>query len=425
VTQTGAVVARLPVGRALASGFVQSVARTFATRVLVLVVGMMTSVLVARVLGPAGRGSYFLAVTVAALVTQLGNFGMHASNTYYVSRDRSLLPALLGNSLAAGTGFLALVVTIASVVAWFAPATLPVREALAWMLVPSIGLGLVYLLLQNLLIGIGDVRRYNRIELGQALLTVVLMGAVVAIGRDTPTSLLAAATTATFGAAIAAYRRLRKHCSVRPWISPSLLTRALGYGSRAYLAALASYLVLRLDVILIGYMLPAEQTGYYSISATLADKLQVLPVVIGTLLFPRLSAMTAAEEQWFAARRVARATFVVMVVLAGTVAALAHPLVEMLYGPRFLPALPSFYILLPGVVLLSTNMVFMNYFASRGMPPVTVIATAGAAALNVGLNLALVPSMGIAGAAVSSTVAYGVMVLCSLVYIALRPITEP
>jgi Na+-driven multidrug efflux pump len=59
----------------------------------------------------------------------------------------------------------------------------------------------------------------------------------------------------------------------------------------------------------------------------------------------------------------------------------------------------------------------MNYFASTGMPPITVYSPGAAAVLNVLLNLKLIPSLGIVGASVASTVAYGMMLAISLVYL--------
>ncbi len=90
----------------------RNVLETYGTRVLVVAVSLATAVVIARVLGPAGRGMYAVAVAVGAIGAQFGNLGLHASNTYYVSKDRALLPALIGNTLA--VVFAAGVVTAAS-----------------------------------------------------------------------------------------------------------------------------------------------------------------------------------------------------------------------------------------------------------------------------------------------------------------------
>src|SRR6266849_10033834 len=90
----------------------RNVFETYGTRLLVVAVTFATAVVIARVLGPTGRGFYAVAATVGALGVQFGNLGLHASNTYYVAKDRALLPALIGNTLA--VVFMACVVAVLS-----------------------------------------------------------------------------------------------------------------------------------------------------------------------------------------------------------------------------------------------------------------------------------------------------------------------
>ena len=61
-------------------------------------VSLATGVLTARLLGPEGRGEYFLGVTVLTLAAQLATLGLHSSNTYLLSRRSEALPALVANS---------------------------------------------------------------------------------------------------------------------------------------------------------------------------------------------------------------------------------------------------------------------------------------------------------------------------------------
>ncbi|MDX1389259.1 MAG: hypothetical protein R3344_08715, partial [Acidobacteriota bacterium] len=100
------------VRRALESDFVQKVIETFATRILLIGIGFATSVLIARILGPEGRGLFAVAGTIAAIGIQFGNLGLHSANTYSVARDRGKLPGLLANSLLVGFGLGGLVAVI-------------------------------------------------------------------------------------------------------------------------------------------------------------------------------------------------------------------------------------------------------------------------------------------------------------------------
>ncbi len=62
-------------------GVLRDVVPTLAARVFVIVCGLASSIIMAKVLGPEGRGEYFYIVTLAQLAMQVGNLGLGSSNT--------------------------------------------------------------------------------------------------------------------------------------------------------------------------------------------------------------------------------------------------------------------------------------------------------------------------------------------------------
>ena len=78
------------------------------SRAAVMVLGFAQSVIVARALGPSGRGAVAAAITLALILLQAGTLGLTAANPYFVARDRLLHGRLIGNSvwLALGLGLL-------------------------------------------------------------------------------------------------------------------------------------------------------------------------------------------------------------------------------------------------------------------------------------------------------------------------------
>jgi O-antigen/teichoic acid export membrane protein len=136
---------------------------TYGTRVLIIAVTFATAVVITRVLGPTGRGFYAVATTIGAIGVQFSNFGLHASNTYYVAKDRALLPALIGNTLVAI--FVACVVTTLSGIGFALwPKFSPLHGSLLLLAMASVPVSLGYMLIQGLLLGVNEVRAYNQIE---------------------------------------------------------------------------------------------------------------------------------------------------------------------------------------------------------------------------------------------------------------------
>ncbi len=400
----------------LAYPFVRQVSETYLTRFLIVVLGLVNSILVTRILGPEGRGMFAVAVTIAAIGVQLGNLGLHSSNTYYVARDPQALPTLLGNSLLVSAAC-AVVTVVAFAVVRTNPGLAPLGGPLLALALAAIPVGLASLLLQNLLIGTLQIHAYNVIDFVTRILGVLLVGATVPMGVVSPEVVFALGLATTGLGAVWIFVRLRSIVGGPIRRSTSSLWSGLQYGLRAYFGSLFAFLVLKSDVVLVKYLRGAEETGYYSIAVGIADLLLMLPTVLGTILLPRLGAAPGLAHRWDLTRRVLK------VVVPGTPLALlvvlltARPLIRLAYGSAFDPAFSAVVWLLPGIGFLAINTVLMNFFAACGMPPVTVYSPLIALVVNVLINLRLIPSLGFVGASVSSSLAYGLMLLMSLVYL--------
>lgn len=405
--------------RLWASDLFGKILGTFGVRLLQVALGLVTSVMVARVLGPEGRGLYAVAIAIGATGVQLGNLGLHSANTFWAARDREYVAPLLANSLWVGLGAGSLGALLAGLGFTLLPAFAPLDGLLLALALGWVPLGLGYLLLQSLILGVQDVKGYNLVEIGTKFVGFAGLVALLAAGGLSPETALATTLVSSGVGFLWLLWLLRDHLKLPPRLSVALLKENLPYGLKAYLAALLAFTVLRVDLFLVQAKLGSEDAGFYSIAVTLAEMVYMLPVVVGTMLFPKLSAMPDEAAKWNLTRKTAALLGLLMAAVGGVTVILAEPVVRLLYGASFLPAVPALGWLMPGIVLLSINVVLMNYFASQAMPWVTVISPFIAALLNIGLNLALIPAMGIRGAALASTLSYASMLLCSLVYLGL------
>jgi O-antigen/teichoic acid export membrane protein len=392
--------------RVVSSDFVQKIGETFVTRIFLIGIGLATSVIIARVLGPEGRGLYAVAATIAAMGVQFGNLGLHASNTYYVARDKKLLPALVGNtiilSLAIG-GFIAVLIWM---IFSLCPQLAPVDGLLLVLSLGWIPVGLVYLLLQNLLLGIQEVHIFNKIEVVTKTVGVSLIGLLIFLQNTTVEAIFSTSLATLFIGSIWALRRLRSHLTNPLQVSMTLLKEHIGYGLKAYLAAFFSFLVLRVDLLMIKYILGAEQTGYYSIAVNMAELVYILPMVVATILFPKLSALTDIKEQWYFAKKAAAANAVGMLLVLAIAGFSVRPVVRVLYGDPFLPSVAPFLWLLPGIFFLGIETVAVQFLNSIGFPKAIVVAWSITCVLNIGLNMLAIPTFGIVGASIVSSISY-------------------
>src|SRR5207245_6302566 len=81
-------------------------------------------------------------------------------------------------------------------------------------------------------------------------------------------------------------------------------------------------------------------------------------------------------------------------------------LVPLIYGPAYTVAGTLFVLLLPGMLAISLHLVIDSFFAGSGFPPISMWSAAGALVAKIGLNLLLIPRLGLNGAAGATSLVY-------------------
>ena len=386
----------------------RNVLETYGTRVLVVAVSFATAVVIARKLGPTGRGFYAVASTVGAIGVLFSNLGLHASNTYYVAKDQSLLSALIGNTLAV-IGVACIATALGGIAFVFWPALSPVQGTLLPLALASIPVGLAYLLTQGLLLGVNEVRAYNKIEFGGKLIALVLICIFAVIHQSNVELFFGVTLSSVMLSFLWALLRLRRVSSEPPMLSLAVFRQSIGIGVNAYLIAFFGFLVLRIDLLMVKYMLGATEAGYYSISQVLAENTMMFPVVVGLLLFPKLSAIKEREEKLRVAAEGVRVTAALMLPPVAIAALAAAPIISTAFGQNFLPAVSPFVWLMPGTYFLGIETVMVQLLNSEGFPRIIVVAWVADMMINVALNFWAIPRYGITGASAVSSVCYFLM----------------
>lgn len=407
----------------LHSSLLKKFSATLGTRVIVLGLGLINGIIIARILLPEGRGLLAVAVTLQAIGVQLGHLGFHTSNTLFVARDPKTLPRVFSNTLVVSLVFGLLAAVVVGVWSLYFSEEDPLDALLLAACLGSIPLGIGFLLIRNLLLARNEVRAFNQIELTISVVSILLLGMLFLLGEVTPfTVFLASVCTGLVGTCLA-IARLRR--SGRLLVKPELglFRDQFRIAYRSYLSCIFSFLVLKFDILLIQHHAGVEEVGWYVITSNYADKLLLVPSTLGLVLFPKLASIVSTRERWAYTRSLLGVFTIAMLALTGVACAVFHPLVRHLYGPEYLPAVPAFLYLSIGVVALAAHSLYMNHFAASGMPLVVIFGPLAGFVVNIVLNTILIPEIGIDGAAISSSISYGLMLLIALVYERLRGAT--
>jgi O-antigen/teichoic acid export membrane protein len=402
----------------LGPNFFAKVMMTFGTRSLLLVASLSLTILTARVLGPEARGHYAFAVTIVAVGVQFGNLGLHAANTSLVAREPHLLPALMANSVWVSLTVGSAIATIIGLGVWMAPGVISLDAGLCLLVIAAVPIGLAYLMLLSLLMGVQQLRVYNGIEAIVKLVTLIsIVIAALFLGTLNVATVFTMTQLPLLVGCILGWWSLTSPGGSK--YSTPVLRDSLAYGLKAYVACLFSYVVLRANILLTHVFLGDEPTGYYSVAVALSDVLYMLPTVTASILFARLSSMPSPAQRWWATRRVLIWMVGSMSCVASVTALSSQWMVVQVFGEAYRPAAVAATWLMPGMVALSISTVLSSYISSHGIPWSWPTLNMAVAALSILLNVVLLPRLHIVGAAVASTLSYTALCLGSA-WIAVR-----
>jgi O-antigen/teichoic acid export membrane protein len=397
---------RAMVQRVLASDFFRRVAQTYVTQLAQMAINMCLSLIITRSMIPEARGHYAIAMLLASTGIQFGNLGLHAANNYLAAKDRRRLPVLLGNSLIVGPllGTISITVILGLLAIW--PRLNPTRGLLLTIALLIIPFGVSKMLLQNLQIGIEAIRAYNRIELQMALLGLALTVLACALGYANPTAYLAVTLLTGIGTVTLCIASLRCALTEAVRFSWQAICDSVQYGLKSYLLCLFSFLVQRVDLLIVQDALGPRQTAYYSIAASSAELVRMLPMVTSLVFFPRITALANEREKWLLANRLCVLIGVSLLFICLVVGVFAEGLITLLFGATYQPAAAPFRLLLPGIIFWGIAAFPQLFLASEGIPRGTLALWGALTALTIALDIVFIRSFGILGAAGVSTVTY-------------------
>jgi O-antigen/teichoic acid export membrane protein len=398
-------------------GFIRDLAMTGGAQVAYAASAMIGGILVARALGPDGRGTLSVLTALGAMAVLLASLGLHTSGIYFIGRFAEDREAVISNNTL--TGVLGGIVTGLGL--------LVLGIVFQEQLLNGISLGLLLVFLPwvpfnyfnefgcRIALGLGSVPLMNLPILIASFGLVAGTAAVLAIfGNELVPLLVLRVVIEAIGAILLfiGLRRLSKF-AFRP--SLKLFRRQLNYGLRNYTSSLMWTFLLQSDIILCNHFLGKGETGVYSVAVAAGLPVTVLAAAVGTLTFQRVSADNSPENRAANTNRILRLLLPLVLVGSTLIAVTAPWVVPFVYGEDFSGAVSALIIILPGLVALTLETVIMNFLAGEGSPPIIYQAPFVALVVNIVANLFVIPRWGIDGAAATSSVCY-ILVLVTVLW---------
>ncbi len=388
----------------------------FAVRIVSAAIAFVSQVLLARWMGGFEYGIFVLVWVSMIIAGSLSCFGFHTSVIRFIPeyREKGMLAELRG-VLVASRLFVLVASTVITALA-MAGVWLLSDKIESYYVVPFF-LGmfcLPMLALSDVLQGLARANAWAFQALVptyivRPLLILLFMAAAVVSGlAPTAETAVSAAIAATYVTTIAQLVRVTSRSDKRIPAGPR--TILLGYWLKIslpiFLVESFFFLLTNADVLMVGfYMEPDHVAVYFATVKTLA-LVHFVYFSVKAGVAQRYAHIAHGEPEKLAgfARETVSWTFWPSLLMGLVVLVLGKPLLGM-FGPGFDEGYPLLFLLVAAVVARSAVGPCESVLTMSGYQNVCAMVYAATLALNIGLNVVFIPTLGLWGAAIATSAA--------------------
>lgn len=388
---------------------VQSTILSGFTRVVGLLVGLVSVAITSRVLGPEGRGYLAVVGSLVAMIATLGSLSLgqvvlnHAgeradddaewlSTSFGVLLTVTIIVsviAALGMALAVTMGFARQVAGIPLAYLLLGLAALPLT---IWTSYAS------YLLLARDL-----VRKSNLAQIAGAIGSLVAVAALVLWMRRGVSGALIATLIGLLINTLVGLHYLVRASKGRIRVRGALALRYLRDGAKLHLTSIGALLFSGLDILMVHHFRGPADAGLFQLAVQLYLPLLLFPQAVGEVLSSKLGVL-GPRGLWQYQRRLILLSLGVMAAGAAVLAVAAPLVVRLLAGPEFAGAVPILRVYLLAVLGGTINTTMAVQWIGRGLFLQVSALTFGAGLANFLFNLVFIPRFGAQGAALATVV---------------------
>lgn len=373
-----------------------------ASQLVRLLVALGIGAWLARYLGPMALGQLSYVTALVGVLAPIGALGVKNSLATLLC-DSTPLPGLVSTAFClelAGTTLLAL-----CLLPW------------AWFAKDSVIGGLIVLAVMANLFNSAEVFEAALLNdqrgtvVGRAGFLKVFVGALVTL-----VALIGRAPLLAFGAiqllqnafgALFLMRQVRAP-SVLAMLSQVNLTAAKALLRRGFpllVASLSIMVYMKSDQVMLQWLLGSVDVAQYSIAVRLAESIYFVPVILSETFLPRLSEDAIGPGHVAKLQNFYRIAWMLSVAMSVVTVFLLPSLVPIVFGLQYGPAQSVLAWLGPSAWVASASCASGAWLSATGRIGLYAQRSAFGAVVNVLLNIFLIPSCGVRGAAIATSVA--------------------
>lgn len=382
-----------------------------AERLLHIGVGFLTAILLARYLGPEQFGILSYAISMTAIFASAGHMGLAGLVVREVVQQPDKVPETLGTTF---------VLKLTGMTIGF---TLILIYSLLFEEIGGTEFWMLLIVATAIFFQTFDVveywfqsqvqAKYPAIAKSSAILLSAGLKLLLALSGAGVVA-FAFAHTAQFVLAAVIMAMLYKGTttvSLMSWkASFAKAKELLSQGWIIYLGSIFAVIYMKIDQVMLKWMVGAEEVGVYAVAAQLSEAWYFLPIAIVASFFPKLIKLHAADTARFNLRfqQLLDVLFVLAIAVAVLVSLIAAPLIALLFGAEYQDSATILTIHIWGGVFIFMRAAFSRWILIEGALMFSLITQSFGALANIGLNLLLIPHYGGEGAAMATLISYAI-----------------
>jgi len=375
------------------------------SNIFALILGLLTGIVISRVLGPEGRGLYTSVYVVPIIVISFVTFGIRRSAIFHIGRklfdEEDIVSTIY--SLLLITSSIGIIVS--GIVYYFinnsdftypiiilALLTIPVRLAVGYS--------------RGIFLGKERFRYANQLKWMPVFLNLIFVAGFVWWAGFSVMGAILSIFVAYFIVAIYALVVINRSIHIRLAFIKLIAKSMLKLGAVYALALLVMQLNYRIDILVLQQLSSFSEVGYYSLGVSIAERLWQIPFAMGIVIMSRSANVENEDELNNDVARMLRISFLIAIIAAIVLYFITPYLIPFLYGKRFIPSAEIVQMILPGILMFIIFRILNSRVAGMGKPQFAIYVFLPALIVNVFLNYIWIPKYGGLGAAMATNVSY-------------------
>lgn len=213
---------------------------------------------------------------------------------------------------------------------------------------------------------------------------------------------------------------------LRAWQFSKDKAKALfGQGWKVYLGSIFAVIYLKVDQVMLRWFVDEEAVGLYAVAAQLSEAWYFVPAAIVASVFPRLIDLRKADGAAFERRFQQLLDLLCMLGLgvAAFLTLFAQPIVTGFFGDAYRESASVLSVHVWASLFIAMRAAFSRWILIEGALMFSLLTQGVGALMNIALNMFLIPTHGVLGAAFATLVSYAAASFFSLaLYKKTRPV---